>query len=607
MGRADRGKRPSVGKMHSRSARPPKADRSTSVPQQSRRPDRTAAPPPDVDAPSPLQPQGGVGLLTRPAAPPQPSARLARRVPPWRGALASGLGISAEHARALVLCAAAAAAALAVGALSSRSMLLALLVTVVPLGVVIAVQSSRLVVLAALAAVPFASDVLGGAVPGVQVAATDLLLVVCVVGLVLPLLRDQELAARLARLRPLAGPLLVYVAALLVVLAAHPEVTSLANSLQRVELAVVPAVVAAALLDRSTLMTGLRLYVLSSAALAAAFTVAQVGGAPEVLFGVNKNPAGQFIASALLIVIGTRAVRGAAQGAAGPCADRRSGDDAEPRCPARLRAVGAGAGRLPGGGQPVPHRAARRRRVGVRLRRLRCAAREPAGAALRHQQRERLRPQHPRGLPRGRVGAHPCQPRVRCGRRAVPSGSGGGPHAHHRPAQRAALRVRRRRRRARCRLRRAGRRPRRARAAPAATRVAGRRGRRRARRHPGARARRHLLGPRHAGPGLGARRLRHQSGPRTRASRRHEPVAQRPGRRVRGSGRARCGAGAAGRASRDGRRRQLLRGGGPRGGGCGRGASTWTPAPTSASRRRSTSGSGTSRRRATCSCSTPTP
>ena len=218
--------------------------------------------------------------------------------------LRRAVAVPAVLSRALITAGVLAAAAL-VGMLSAQTRFVGLFLAAAPLALVLAVRALRALIVVAMAAIPFSADLLGGAGPGVQVAAADMLLAVCAAALLVPLVRDAQVRARLRTLRPLLFPLFVYGAALVVVLAGSLSFGSVANSLQRVELALIPAVVAAVVMDARTLRAGLRWYVVSSAALAVAFTIAQAAGSGDVLFGVQKNPAGQFIASGLLLAVGT--------------------------------------------------------------------------------------------------------------------------------------------------------------------------------------------------------------------------------------------------------------------------------------------------------------
>ena len=146
---------------------------------------------------------------------------------------------------------------------------------------------------------PYIADVSGGAL-GVNVAPSDLFMTFLVAGLVFEL----ALANRADELRAIAPLKLVigqYVAVLAVLLVAHPQLAVLVATGQRVELFVFPLVVGALVARIRREYWFLRAYVVGAAATGALWLAGIELG--------QKNPIGQFIANALIVLFAVKQVR----------------------------------------------------------------------------------------------------------------------------------------------------------------------------------------------------------------------------------------------------------------------------------------------------------
>lgn len=184
------------------------------------------------------------------------------------------------------------------GYLVVRSPTLASLFFVVPVALWFLAQRVFAVTVLALT-LPYVADVSGG-VLGVNMAFSDVLMTFLVAGLVVEWAlggRAPELAA-LAPLKLVVGQ---YVAVLTVLLVAHPQVAVVIASGQRVELFFFPLVVGALVAKIGREYLFLRAYVVGAAATGALW----MGG---VELG-QKNPIGQFIANALIVLFAVRQVR----------------------------------------------------------------------------------------------------------------------------------------------------------------------------------------------------------------------------------------------------------------------------------------------------------
>jgi hypothetical protein len=142
-----------------------------------------------------------------------------------------------------------------------------------------------------VAAVPFAADLLPGFV--VKVSLPDILLLVAATATVL------KAGLAHAALRPLRLPVLAYAAALVVAIAAHPGLGAVINAGQRLQIVLIALIVGAVTLTPAALQRALAGYVMVASVLGVAWAVDVL---PPV-FEYQKNPVGQFLAGALLVVI----------------------------------------------------------------------------------------------------------------------------------------------------------------------------------------------------------------------------------------------------------------------------------------------------------------
>jgi hypothetical protein len=184
-----------------------------------------------------------------------------------------------------------------VGLWSHEHSPIALLLAISPLVAVLAFQPRLAVVLGAFV-LPFLS--IGLPAGPVQITASDALFTVAFAGVVLALLVDGSWAARARDARPLilcSAPLAVW---LVIVMAEHGTPTVLVNSLQSYQLFLVPLLLGALVPDRRAARWAMAAFVVASVALAVTWIVSGGDGLP--LSG-NKNPSGQFIANAMILVL----------------------------------------------------------------------------------------------------------------------------------------------------------------------------------------------------------------------------------------------------------------------------------------------------------------
>ena len=142
---------------------------------------------------------------------------------------------------------------------------------------------------------------------GLNVSPSDLMLVAVAAGLLLTATLTDSLPAMRA-LRPLKRPVMQYMlflGALLAIhlsLSAHLDVTDAAQTAQRLEIFALPLVIGAFAALTNRHMVVLKAYVLSASALAVLWPVY-----PGILG--QKNPVGQMLAGALLLLVGVRGLR----------------------------------------------------------------------------------------------------------------------------------------------------------------------------------------------------------------------------------------------------------------------------------------------------------
>lgn len=163
--------------------------------------------------------------------------------------------------------------------------------------------SPRLAAVALGASIPALQDLLGGR-QSFHLTASDVVLVV--IGA--RILGDTTLlGTRFAfrALRPVRFPILQYVWFVLLLLAVHPGLASVLKGAQRLELLLLPVLIGAYVAIRREHMLVIRGYVAASTVLAVVW--------PMNLFHIQtqlqKNPTGQLLANAMLLLIGIRSLR----------------------------------------------------------------------------------------------------------------------------------------------------------------------------------------------------------------------------------------------------------------------------------------------------------
>ena len=193
--------------------------------------------------------------------------------------------------------------AAAAGLLVARQPILAFVVAALPGAVILSLRPKITAIMLGLS-LPFAQNVAGGSV-GVNVALSDLLLVVLFATVVIDtaLTRDWGVVAAL---RPVALPVGQYVAIMLVILAAHFGPETVLKTGQRLELFVAPLLVGAYLARRNHVVPLLKAYIFSATLLAIIWPGVIEG---HDVFGIQKNPAGQFMANAILLLVAVKQVR----------------------------------------------------------------------------------------------------------------------------------------------------------------------------------------------------------------------------------------------------------------------------------------------------------
>jgi hypothetical protein len=149
------------------------------------------------------------------------------------------------------------------------------------------------------ASLPAFSD-LAGAHAGVHVAASDLVLTLFTLVLLIEV-AAQRTAGLVRSLRPISYALIPYCALLVVLVGAHPGAKSFLNTAQRFEIFLLPLLVGVFLALRQQHVRVLQAYVLACAVVAVVW--------PLDHMGMQKNPTGQFLANAILLTLGVRELR----------------------------------------------------------------------------------------------------------------------------------------------------------------------------------------------------------------------------------------------------------------------------------------------------------
>jgi hypothetical protein len=150
------------------------------------------------------------------------------------------------------------------------------------------------------ATLPLATNVAGGHAGGVNVSLSDLLLVAAVFGIFLAAALGRTSFA-VQSLRPVAAPVLLYSVFILVLLGVHLGGKELLQTGQRYELFLLPLVVGAFVALQGQHVRVLQAYVLACTALAVIWPIDHLG--------LQKNPTGQMIGDAILVLVGVRVLR----------------------------------------------------------------------------------------------------------------------------------------------------------------------------------------------------------------------------------------------------------------------------------------------------------
>jgi O-antigen ligase/polysaccharide polymerase Wzy-like membrane protein len=166
------------------------------------------------------------------------------------------------------------------------------------LGALVVVTRPNLGAAALGASIPLVEN-LAGSWTGVQVSLSDILLVLLLAQAVAAMVVSRNPAV-IRALRPVAFPVLQYCAFMAVLLAAHLGPHAAVQSVQRLELVAFPLLVGSYLAFRGSHLWLLRVYVLCTTAIAVLWPFDQLH--------INKNPAGQLLANAILVVVGMPAL-----------------------------------------------------------------------------------------------------------------------------------------------------------------------------------------------------------------------------------------------------------------------------------------------------------
>lgn len=216
-----------------------------------------------------------------------------------RGHASLGRGVGSLRLRGFAAeTLAATAAAVVVGYAVQAHVLLAAALAAAVVGLW-ALTRPSFAALALGASLPALQDLAGGRV-GLNVAASDLVLAFFAAYLIVEA-GAQRASGVLRALRPIAYALFPYCALLVVLAGAHPGAKSWLNTVQRFELFILPLLVGAFLALRAQHIRVLRAYVIAAAVLSAVW--------PFDHLNMQKNPAGQLLANAILLVVGVRELR----------------------------------------------------------------------------------------------------------------------------------------------------------------------------------------------------------------------------------------------------------------------------------------------------------
>jgi hypothetical protein len=135
---------------------------------------------------------------------------------------------------------------------------------------------------------------------GYNTSASDFLLLLITLGIAFKWMSGRSEPV-LRSLRPVALPVLPYCGVMLIVLAVHPGIREALKTGQRFELFLLPMIVGAFAALTGRHIRVLQAYVVATTILGVVWPVHH--------FGLNKNPMGQMIANAILLLVAVRALR----------------------------------------------------------------------------------------------------------------------------------------------------------------------------------------------------------------------------------------------------------------------------------------------------------
>jgi hypothetical protein len=232
-------------------------------------------------------------------APASAASHLMRRS---RTVLADGFAF--DRLRVLVLGIAVAGAT--AGAVTYKPLPLSLLVVgaAALAGAVVLFASPTLAAVMLGVSIPEIQDVTGGHL-GVHVAASDIVLVLITARILADAVVTRRSAA-LRALRPVRVAVVQYAWCILILLVLHFGLGSLAKSTQRIELFFIPILVGAYVAIRRDHMLVLKAYVVATTLLAVAWPILNSHGLAGQF---QKNPVGQMIVGAILLVIAVHGLR----------------------------------------------------------------------------------------------------------------------------------------------------------------------------------------------------------------------------------------------------------------------------------------------------------
>jgi hypothetical protein len=171
-------------------------------------------------------------------------------------------------------------------------------------GAVVLFASPTLAAVLLGVSIPEIQDVTGGHL-GVHVAASDLVLVL-IAARILADAVVQRRSAALRALRPVRVAVVQYAWFILILLVLHIGLGSTVKSAQRIELFFIPMLVGAYVAIRRDHMLVLKAYVIATTALAIVWPFLNSHGLTEQF---QKNPTGQMIVGAILLLVSVRALR----------------------------------------------------------------------------------------------------------------------------------------------------------------------------------------------------------------------------------------------------------------------------------------------------------